>query len=125
MQDLLVGENTYQYFAPSFQHIEGNWNNPGPIETMEGKYSTDMVANFAYGYLKEAVGQDAPFFVGIAPIAPHNQVGKPGGPPKPAHKYAGTLPNAAVPRAANFNPPDVSGQETYDVSNPRFALHTD
>src|SRR3569833_3370772 len=67
----------------------------------------DKVANFTYGYLKEALAKDRPFFIGVAPITPHSQVGKDAGPPLPAHKYNNTRPDAKVPRADNYKPENV------------------
>lgn len=107
-QDLLVGNHTYQYYAPSFQHIEGDWNNPEKVKIYYNNYTTHQVAEYAYGYLREAVKHDEPFFVGIAPITPHSQVGKDHSPPVPAKKYAGTRSDAKIPRAENFNPSNVS-----------------
>ena len=67
-----------------------------------------MVANFGYSYLKEAVAKPDPFFVGIAPVTPHTQIAPNAGPAVPAKKYEGTMAGLKVPRAANFNPADVS-----------------
>jgi len=102
-----VGGNTYQYYDPPFQHIEGDWDNPQKVHIFHNNYTTDKVANFTYGYLKEALAKDRPFFIGVAPITPHSQVGKDAGPPLPAHKYNNTRPDAKVPRADNFNPENV------------------
>ncbi|KAH8806191.1 arylsulfatase [Xylogone sp. PMI_703] len=96
---LLVGGNTYQYYDPPFQHIQGNWDNPAKIKIFHNNYTTEKVAEYAYGYLKEAATHDEPFF----------QVGKNPGPPVPSRKHNGTRPNATVPRADNFNPVHRSG----------------
>jgi N-acetylglucosamine-6-sulfatase len=111
--DFLVGARTYQYYAPAFQHVtKENWNNPEKVNyNFTGVYSTDQVGKYAYGYLNKAVKQDDPFFVAIAPIAPHVQVGNnpnPAGPPVPAKKYKGTLPNVQIPPADNYAPANVS-----------------
>ncbi|KAF2178650.1 alkaline phosphatase-like protein [Zopfia rhizophila CBS 207.26] len=108
--DLLVGGSVYQYYDPSFQHIENNnWQNPGKVKDQPGNYSTDVVADYAYGYLRDALKHDDPFFVGIAPITPHVETGKTHGPPQPAKKYNNTRPNAKVPPADNWNPANRSG----------------
>lgn len=67
-----------------------------------------MVADYAYDYLDEAMKSEKPFFIGIAPITPHSQVGNNSGPPVPEYKYAGSLSHATVPRSKNFNPDEVS-----------------
>ncbi|KKY17570.1 putative arylsulfatase [Phaeomoniella chlamydospora] len=86
--DLLVGQNVYQYNGPPFQNIEGDWTNPNKVHVFHNEYTTDKVANYSYGYLRDAI----------------NQVGKNTGPPIPAKKYKGTRPDAKIPRADNFNP---------------------
>ncbi|KAF2108786.1 alkaline-phosphatase-like protein [Lophiotrema nucula] len=110
--DILVGGKTYQYYDPPFQNIKGNWNNPSKVKDFPGNYSTDMIAGHAYNYLQEAVKSDKPFFVGVAPITPHVQVGNnpdPAGLPVPSKKYKGTKPDAKVPPADNYNPANRSG----------------
>lgn len=110
LQDLLVGPKVYQYNDPSFQHIENNhWQNPGKVIDQPGNYSTNKVGEYAFGYLRDALSHDDPFFVGIAPITPHVETGKPNkGPPVPAKKYKGTLPNVNVPSSGNFKSTNVS-----------------
>ena len=46
--------------------------NHDPYKNLPGEYSTDLVANAAVGFLEEAIAaSDRPFFIGVAPIAPH------------------------------------------------------
>lgn len=111
--DLLVGGKTYQYYDPPFQHIDAKhpFNDPAKVKDFRGNYSTDQVAEYAYGYLNKAIKQDDPFFVGIAPITCHTQVGNnpdPQGPPVPSKKYKDTRPNASIPDSDNYNSPNVS-----------------
>ncbi|KAI9744302.1 MAG: hypothetical protein M1818_002454 [Claussenomyces sp. TS43310] len=96
-------------YNPFFQHIEGDWNDPEKINVLHNNYSTDKVGDYAYGYLKEALKDTAPFFIGIAPIAPHSQVGQNPGPPVPAHKNKDKFTNIDIPPADNWNPPNRSG----------------
>jgi N-acetylglucosamine-6-sulfatase len=115
-QDLLVSENTYQYYNPSFQHIEGDWRNPERVKILHDHYTTTEVSNHAHKYLKKAMQHEKPFFVGIAPITPHVQTGKDGGrPPVPAKRFEGTM-KVPVPRADNFNPANVCGSLTPLIS---------
>lgn len=64
--------------------------NHDPYKNLPGEYSTDLVANAAVDFLEEAIAaSDRPFFIGVAPIAPHSE----------------TVTN---PRPAKFNPPVLS-----------------
>lgn len=66
--DFLVDPYTYDYWTPGFSH------NNGPVEIHNGTYSTDIVAEKSLGHLDEALADDRPFFVGIAPIGPHSRM---------------------------------------------------
>lgn len=101
----MIGGHTYQYWDPDFQHIEGDKH--GKVLRYKHKYNTNKVADYGFGYVEKAVKKDKPFFIGIAPVTPHSQVGHNAGPPVPAPKYKGSLPHAIVPRSKNFNPEQV------------------
>jgi arylsulfatase A-like enzyme len=87
----------------------------------EGQHSVDILASKAYGFIDEAVQNDAPFFLTIAPVAPHSNVkienveGPIEGmaaefsPPIPADRHAHLFKDAKVPRTKNFNPKEPSG----------------
>lgn len=86
----------------------------------KGEYSTDLIARKAYGLLEEGVNSKKPFFLTVAPIAPHSNVdlndvqfadGKRQilmTAPIPAERHKHLFPDAKVPRNANFNPHHVS-----------------
>lgn len=70
----------------------------------------------ASGLLADALDSDAPFFLTVAPIAPHTNIdveglGGSGGPkmtePLPAPRHAHLFADAKVPRTPNFNPDKV------------------
>jgi arylsulfatase A-like enzyme len=111
----LLDPFTYQYLNSTYQR------NKDPPVRHEGEHTTDVLANKAYGFLEDAIAEEKPFFLTIAPVAPHSNVKfeglpKPGGdfeaefgPPIPAARHAHLFPDAKVPRTANFNPKEPSG----------------
>jgi arylsulfatase A-like enzyme len=107
------------YLNASFQR-----NEESPV-SHEGEYSTDVLKGKALGLLDEAVAAKGPFFLGIAPNAPHSNVDAhifPHDPneiptndsfrlsaPIPAKRHAHLFSDVVVPRTANFNPDKPSG----------------
>jgi N-acetylglucosamine-6-sulfatase len=48
--------------------------NHEPYRNSPGEYSTNLVASTALGFLDDAIAaSDRPFFIGVAPIAPHSE----------------------------------------------------
>lgn len=89
--------------------------NDSPPQTYPGEYSNDLVAERALGFLDDALkfNGSKPFFVGIAPIGPHNnglggETSAGATPPIPAKRHENLFPNITVPRTYNFNPDKVS-----------------
>lgn len=79
---------------------------------------TDVQTQKAYGLLAEAVQLGDPFFLTIAPIAPHaniahGKLNEDGSPtplmtePIPADRHRHLFKDVKVPRTANFNPEKV------------------
>ncbi|KAI8228239.1 Arylsulfatase [Colletotrichum sp. SAR 10_86] len=115
--DFLLDPFTYSYLNATFQR------NQDPPVSHEGEYSTDVLAGKALDFLDDAVAASKPFFLGIAPVAPHSNVqsnvigngsahdphGIVATPPIPAERHANLFPDAIVPRTDNFNPEKVSG----------------
>ncbi len=64
-------------------------------------YQTDVVSGKATDFITRAAGNPAPFFLYIAPKAPH-------GPATPGPKYANAFPDAKAPRPPSYNEQDVS-----------------
>jgi hypothetical protein len=87
--------------------------NHDTYRNLPGEYSTDIVANAAVGFLDEAIAaSDRPFFIGVAPIAPHSETvtnPRPAkfNPPVPAKRHEHLFQNVTVPRTPNFNPDKV------------------
>ncbi|KAI1104910.1 Arylsulphatase [Jackrogersella minutella] len=117
--DFLLDPYTYNYLNSTFQR-----NGEGP-RSYEGHYSTDVLAEKAYGLLDDAVEAGKPFFLVAAPIAPHANVvmnsDSHEGPrdpnhlpfeftePVPAERHRHLFKDEKVPRTANFNPDEPSG----------------
>ena len=110
--DFLLDPFTYQYLNATFQ------SNDQPPVSYEGQYATDILAAKAYGLLDEGVKSDKPFFLTVAPVAPHSNVnpnappsprGEVWTPPVPADRHKHLFPDAKIPRKANFNPDEPSG----------------
>ncbi|OAP55881.1 hypothetical protein AYL99_10033 [Fonsecaea erecta] len=115
--DFLLDPHTYEYLNASFQR------NREPPVSYEGEYSTDVLAGKAYGFLEDAIGEKKPFFLTIAPSAPHSNVnfeenwfnGSASAhtivtsPPIPAERHRHLFPDAVIPRTPSFNPDEPHG----------------
>ncbi|KAL2194099.1 alkaline-phosphatase-like protein [Corynascus similis CBS 632.67] len=120
--EFLLDPYTYMYLNASYQR------NRDPPVSYPGQHSVDVLAQKSLFFLDEASqSPDRPFFLGIAPVAPHSNVAQgPAGdgfdhplpdipddieslvhftPPIPAARHAHLFPDAVVPRTPHFNPP--------------------
>lgn len=109
--DFLLDPHTYEYLNAGFQR------NREPPVSHEGEYSTDVLASKAYGFLNDAVAAAKPFFLSIAPAAPHSNVkfdeawfhdnvssdAIKTSPPVPAERHKHLFKDAIVPRTPSFN----------------------
>jgi len=64
--DFLLDPHTYQYWNAKMTH-----NGEEPV-SYAGQYSTDVVAEKANNWLREGLEHEEPFFLTVAPIAPHS-----------------------------------------------------
>ncbi|KAI8622884.1 arylsulfatase-like protein [Xylariaceae sp. FL1651] len=115
--DFLLDPFTYWYMNSTYQR------NQDPPISYEGQHSVDVLAKKAIALLDEAYNAKKPFFLGVAPVAPHSNIWsaafKHGNhsnltevefePPVPAHRHAHLFEGVKVPRSANFNPDKASG----------------
>ncbi|KAK3320357.1 alkaline-phosphatase-like protein [Cercophora scortea] len=122
--DFLLDPFTYDYLNSTYQR-----NQDRPVRH-EGEYTGDLLAEKAYGFLDDAVKEDEPFFLGIAPVAPHSNVHfdllsgditepitDPGqiefevqfSPPIPAKRHEQLFKDVKVPRTPHFNPDQAQG----------------
>lgn len=105
--DFLLDPYTYEYYRAFMTR-----NGEPPVD-YSGQYSVDVVASKAYGFLDEAALHPEPFFIGIAPIAPHsdNRFVEPQehNMAKYAARHAHLFKDYKIPRTANFNPDFPTG----------------
>jgi arylsulfatase len=98
--------STYSYWNSIFQS-----NHNAPVES-DG-YSTDLISNYALNFIEEAYTSDRPFFIGVAPIAPHAKVVAAEGSsaftfPDPAERHQENFAYVKSPQeGGNFNPDTV------------------
>lgn len=110
--DFLLDPGTYSYLSPIYQH-----DRDAPVRH-RNEHTSDLIAAKAQALLRRALASGAPFFLGVAPVAPHSDISpdrREGGSlprmtePVPAARHAHLFPGARVPRTANFNPDRPSG----------------
>ncbi|CZR65148.1 related to sulfatases [Phialocephala subalpina] len=112
--DFLLDPYTYNYLNSTFQR---KGEEP---KSYEGQYTTDVLAEKAFGLLDEAVQSEKPFFLTIAPIAPHGNIYMNGSilddnpvfehtAPVSAERHQHLFKDVKVPRTENFNPDEASG----------------
>jgi arylsulfatase A-like enzyme len=107
--NFLLDPGTYSYLNPIFQK-----DFEEPVHH-RGKHTTTLIQNHAADLIDLAVKSEKPFFVAIAPIAPHSNIDtNDGGPPVmtdpiPLEKHAHLFASAQIPRTSNFNPAESSG----------------
>ncbi|KAH8177764.1 sulfatase domain-containing protein [Sarocladium implicatum] len=105
----LLDPGTYSYLNPIFQ------KDHDPPVHHRNEHTTQLIQTYAAELISKAVGSDKPFFVALAPIAPHSNIdSNDGGPPVmtdpiPLPRHAHLFPSAKVPRTSNFNPESASG----------------
>lgn len=104
--DFLLDPYTYEYYNGAMTR-----NGAKPV-SIRGQYSPDVVAEKAYGFLREATLHEQPFFLTAAPIAPHGDFPfEPWNPtaPKYAARHAHLFRDYKIPRTENFNPEKQGG----------------
>jgi hypothetical protein len=92
------------------------------------------MAEKAYGFLEDGIRdlENKPFFLTVAPVGPHSNVGmKPAVPGEPrsalfsepvsAERHKHLFKDVIVPRTDNFNPEQVSDSRQFHVA--RLALY--
>jgi N-acetylglucosamine-6-sulfatase len=105
--EFILDPFTYQYYNVSMTR-----NGASPVNYV-GHYSPDLTADKTYGFLEDALHEDKPFFLTVAPIAPHADVElyptMKAGPPQFAERHAHLFRDYKIPRTENFNPDEPSG----------------
>lgn len=118
--DFLLDPGTYSYLSPIYQR-----DREAPVHH-RNEHTSDLITAKAQALLAQALlssssseGEDSrkPFFLGVAPIAPHSDVdpNRHAGLPRmtepvPAARHAHLFgDDVTIPRTANFNPTAPSG----------------
>ena len=111
--DYLLDPYTYFYLNSTWQR-----NQDAPV-SHEGEYTTDILARKAKGFFEDALQSKEPFFLAIAPVAPHSNVEVHGGnrigpedsftvtPPVAAARHEHLFRDVNIPRTPHFNPEKV------------------
>ena len=112
--DFLLDPYTYQYINSTWQRGRDT-----PV-SYEGRYTTDIIIEKAKGFLNDAVKTQKPFFLTVAPIAPHSSfefvrdrsselgISLISKPPVPAERHKHLFQDVKIPRTDHFNPQEVS-----------------
>lgn len=109
--DFLLDPGTYSYLNPIYQANEDE-----PVHH-QNEHTSDLITEKAQGLLQEAIASDKPFFLGVAPVAPHSDVSLDRDSsslphmtePIPAERHADLFKDVKIPRTDNFNPDSPSG----------------
>jgi arylsulfatase A-like enzyme len=77
--------------------------------TTAADYQTDVIADTAVDVINRRAPDRAPFYLSVAPLAPHNEIlDNVSQPIRPAPRHLGLYDDLALPRPPNFNEADVS-----------------
>lgn len=106
--DFLLDPYTYEYYGSKMTR-----DGAVPV-SYDGQYSPDVTASKAYEFLDQATQHDRPFFLAVAPIAPHSNVRIEDGLPtfdlpQYAKRHEHLFKDYKIPRTADFNPTHISG----------------
>ena len=104
-----VDPTTYDYYGYTLNHN-------GVLQTYgrdPKDYATDVYAGLAEKAIRDAKKKGKPFFLNIAPLAPHtvavnSKATMEGTPALPAPRHASRYAQAPMPRYPNFNEEDLS-----------------
>ncbi|KAH8888115.1 hypothetical protein GQ53DRAFT_584069, partial [Thozetella sp. PMI_491] len=94
----LLDPYTYQYWLP------GSLRHRGIPIIYNRSYSINLIFLKYFGFLDDTVSAGSPFFLTIAPIAPHANSGPGGSMPIPAPRHLNLFNDLVVLRNENFNP---------------------
>ena len=107
--NFLLDPGTYSYLNPIYQ------KNKDPPVHYRDRHTTDLIQDFSRELIDEALGSDKPFFVALAPMAPHSNIDTSSGRPPimrepvPLDRHKDLFPDEKVPRTPSFNPNVPSG----------------
>ena len=90
-----------------------------------GDYQTDVLADRAVDLVRRFADDDGPFFMTVAPVAPHDEgvlegTGAPRN-PRPAPRHLGAFDDRSLPDKPSFDEADVADKPDYVSEDPRFS----
>ncbi|KAL4875117.1 alkaline-phosphatase-like protein [Aspergillus karnatakaensis] len=110
--DFLLDPFTYSYLNSTYQR---NRNEP---VSYEGRHTVEVITEKALGFLEDGLAGDRPFFLTVAPVAPHsnvevNALGHEAPTvmtePIPLDRHKDLFEDVTIPRTEHFNPDEPSG----------------
>ncbi|PSR99254.1 alkaline-phosphatase-like protein [Coniella lustricola] len=131
--DFLLDPGTYSYLHPIYQH------NADPPVHHHNEHTSSLITEKAQGLLAEALAalsqDETPFFLGVAPVAPHSDISpqRHAGPgallpimtePIPLERHAALFSNVTIPRASPLSPvlaPSAVPQSNFNPWRPSGA----
>lgn len=93
---------TYNYY--NSHYTNGPNASEANIVGYKGLHTTDVTWSKALGFIDDAAERGGQFYIQVAPVAPHMQIGGGGPIPPLPEKYTDTFTNRTAPRTYNFNP---------------------
>jgi N-acetylglucosamine-6-sulfatase len=100
----LIDPSTYKFY----DYKVSDDGVPVSHGTAPADYQTDVLAEEAEGLLRSRAGAGQPFFVTVAPLAPHlEKIGNGQVPPRAAPRHAGRFANEPLPARPSFSEADV------------------
>jgi arylsulfatase A-like enzyme len=115
----LIDPTTYRMY----DYTVSDDGNPVTYKESPRDYQTDVIAAKAEEVLRSRAGTGQPFFLTVAPTAPHlERIGREQTPPRPAPRYKGKFAGEALPREASFNEADVEDKPAHINRRPALTL---
>jgi N-acetylglucosamine-6-sulfatase len=106
----LIDPSTYRYFGYSVS-VDGV---PAAYGDAAGDYQTDVLAAEAERIIRSRAGSGQPFFLSVAPLAPHlERIGGKSFPPRPAPRHEDAFAGEPLPATPAFDEPDVNDKPAH------------
>ena len=99
----------------NFNYVMNENGTPVLYQDDEGDYLTDVISEKASAFIVGASNAGDPFFVYLAPYAPH-------WPATPAPRHENLFPGVHAPRTPSFNEEDVSDKPSFIADLPPLNL---
>ncbi|KAL2815258.1 alkaline-phosphatase-like protein [Aspergillus cavernicola] len=110
--DFLLDPFTYSYLNSTYQR-----NRDAPV-SYEGRHTVEVITEKALGFLEDGLNGDRPFFLTVAPVAPHSNVDVSAldrdvptvmTEPIALDRHQSLFEGVKIPRTEHFNPDKPSG----------------